>query len=66
MRSLETKLVVINRDIAKLVGPYKTMVAICEYGTLKDVSHKVLQFLKSNHPTNQTFHTLLIHIERCS
>jgi hypothetical protein len=35
LRSLETKSVVINHDIAKLVGHYKTMVALCEYGTFK-------------------------------
>jgi hypothetical protein len=51
---------VINHDIAKLVGHYKTIVALCEYGTIKDVSNKVLEFLKIKPPQKSKFSYIII------
>jgi hypothetical protein len=54
--SLETKWGIIKHDVAKFVGHYTIVLALCESGIgTKDVLRKALKLYKTKHPKHQTF-----------
>jgi hypothetical protein len=53
---LETKWGIIKHDVAKFVGHYTTVLALCESGIgIKDTLPKALNLYKTKHPKHQTF-----------
>jgi hypothetical protein len=47
---------VLKHNVAKFVGHYGTMVALCEFETsTKDILQKTLELNKSKHIKNQSF-----------
>jgi len=55
-RSVETKWGIIKHDVAKFVGHYTTVLALCELGIgTKYILPKALDLYKTKDPKHQTF-----------
>jgi len=55
-RSLKTKWGIINHDVAKFIGNYTIMLALCESRTgFENTFHKASNLYKIKHPKHQAF-----------